>query len=110
MTSFHKIDDASTSLYNLNRKTKIDRYWPIDPTNRHPGQCFLAAVFPCISCKNREETCSIWQEPRRKILRTQCNQPVTVYSCQLWQISVDSCRNRINPVTGSIHPNTAAMK
>ena len=33
--SFHKIDDASTSLYNLNRQTKIDRYWPIDPPNRH---------------------------------------------------------------------------
>ena len=32
--SLHKIDNASTSLYNLNRKTKIDRYWPIDPPNR----------------------------------------------------------------------------
>ena len=33
--SFHKIDDTSTPLYNLNSKTKINRYWPIDPPNRH---------------------------------------------------------------------------
>ena len=83
----------------------------------YPGQCFLTAVFPCISLKNRKETCniwqetrSIWQEPRRKMVRTRCNEPVTVYSCRLWQVPVDSRGNQINPLTGSIHPNTAAMK
>ena len=75
-----------------------------------PGPCFLAAVFPCIFCENREETCSIWQESRRKMVRIRCNEPVTVYGCRLWQVPVDSHKNRINPATGSIHWNTAAMK
>ena len=48
-----------------------------------PGQCFLAAVFPCISCENREEMGSIWQESRRKMVRIRCNEPVTVYGCRL---------------------------
>ena len=84
------------------------RYRIYSPGNS--SQCFLAAVFPCISCENREETCSIWQESRWKMVRIRCNEPMIVYSCRLWQIPVDSRKNRTNPATGSIHWNTATMK
>ena len=58
-----KVDNEDKSKILI----ELDTY--LCEEGRDPGQCFLAAVFPCISCENRQETCSIWQESRRKMVR-----------------------------------------
>lgn len=39
-----------------------------------------------------------------------CHNPTTVSGCRFWQVPAGSGRNRINPVTRSVHRNTASMK
>ncbi len=46
----------------------------------------------------------------RKISEIRCKGLVTVSGCRYWQTFVDSGRNRINPVTRSVHRDTASMK
>ncbi len=46
----------------------------------------------------------------RKIPEIWCKYPASVSSCLFRRVRVGSGRNRINPVTGSVHRNTASMK
>ncbi len=47
---------------------------------------------------------------RREVPGIRHKNPVTVSGCRFWQVPVGSGRNRINPVTGSVHRNTVSMK
>ena len=47
---------------------------------------------------------------RRKMPGIRRRNPVTVPGCRFWQFPVSSERNRMNPVTGSVHRNTASIK